>query len=157
MTTLINRILPEQWAQQLQTFFEKRAALRALSKQNKRIREAKDIVGYSTSNIARWKLSLEFHVFHGVQGDHVTPDVIHGQSLSLHFSKRIWVEEEEGSEIMDTLVCSDVQGRWFSLTGKPEGGCCWIKRINAQEGAGLLAEFNGLQQLAQTPFTELKP
>lgn len=155
MTALINRILPEQWAQQLNAFFEKRAALRALRKQNKRIREAKETVGHSESNVHLWKPYLEFRVFHGVQGDHVAPDVIHGQSLTLHFSKQTWVEEEEGSELRDTLVCSDDKGRWFELTGKPQH-YCWIKRINAQEGANLLAEFNGLQQLAATPFAELK-
>lgn len=155
MTTLINRILPEQWVQQIHTFFEKRAALRALRKQNRKIHDAKEIVDRSELNISRWKLFLEFRVFHGVQGDHVQPDVIHGQSLTLHFSKHLWMEEEEGSELVDELVCSDDQGRWFELTGRPQN-YCWIKRINAQVGADRLAKFEDLKNLATTPLTEFK-
>lgn len=156
MTTLINRILPEQWAQQLHAFLEKRAAMKALRKQNGRIREAKEAVNYSELKIPHWKLYVEFRVFHGVQGDHVEPDVIHGQSLTLHFAKKAWMEEEEGVELVDSLVCSDDQGRWFELTGNPQ--CyCWIKRINAQEGADRLAKFNDLQKLAATPFADIKP
>jgi len=156
MIVLMSRILPEHWARHIHAFLEKRAALRALRKQNKKIREAMGIVYYNELNVPRWKLFLEFRVFQGVQGDQITPDVIHGQSLILHFGKRGWVSiEEDNSTLMDTLVCSDDKGRWFELTGNP-GQYCWIKRINAQEGADRLAEFNAIQQLALTPFAEVK-
>jgi len=156
MTALINCILPQSWAQQIHAFLEKRAALKALRTQNKRIREAKEIVAYSEQQVPRWKLFLEFRVFRGVQGDRVTPDVIHGQSLEFHVCKRLLViDEDDSSYYRDIVVCSDDQGRWFELTGRLDQ-FCGIVRINAQEGADRLSEFNALQQLAATPLAGAK-
>lgn len=156
MTALINCILPQSWAQQIHAFLEKRAAMKALRRQNKRIREAKEIVAYSEQQVLRWKLFLEFRVFHGVQGDRVTPDVIHGQSLEFHVCKRrLMIDEDDSSCFRDVVVCSDDQGRWFELTGRLDQ-FCGIVRINAQEGADRLSEFNAIRQLAAIPMAGAK-
>jgi len=95
-----------------------------------------------------WKELLEFHVFKDVQGDHLTPDNVHGQSLILHFSERVPIGYFDESTAGDKVICSDANGHWFELLGS--GKYATLTRINAEKGAEYVAQFNELRALASS-------
>lgn len=138
----------------LKAFFDHQSAKNARRRQAKLIREAKRKIHKSEMDVARWKDYIEFKVFDGVQGDSIEPDTIHGNTLKIHFSKKEWGEDSEGSiASFFRAVCSDDQGRWFELSGRP--GCyADLYRINSAMAYEKANGHKKLVELANTPLPE---
>ncbi|MBD8615054.1 MULTISPECIES: hypothetical protein [Pseudomonas] len=150
MTLIVEKHFTRTLGQKLKSYFQERSIKRAQRKLVRKRQHAQRVVEKSDQAIAGWKDFLEFHVFKAVQGDHLTPDTIHGQSLILHFNERVVIEDFDESTVGDKVICSDADGRWFELLGS-SGEYASLTRINADKGAEYVTQFNALKALAASP------
>ncbi len=129
----------------------KRLALKKAELLHRRaVSSARRKVSNSQKALEDWKDFVEYRVFDSVQGDDIIPDKIHGQTLCIHFSEKILVEDLDGdTSYNQQALCSDQKGRWYELVGIP-GLYADLHRINARKGSELLERYKAVELLASS-------
>lgn len=119
-------------------------------RRRKAILKARQVVDASAKSVSLWRNYVEFRVFRDVEGDEIRPDTVHGQSLTIHFSEKVLLEDFDGDTHWAQLaLCTDNLNRCFELQGIP-GVYADLRRINSEKGFELLAKHTEMVKLANS-------
>lgn len=120
------------------------------NRRRKAILKARRMVDASTKEVSLWRDYVEYRVFRDVQGDSIAPDTVHGQSLTIHFSEKVLLEDFDGDTHLAQLAfCTDNLNRCFELKGIP-GVYADLRRINSEKGFESLAKHSEMVKLANS-------